>query len=104
MKKPKSYWNYRVVAEFQDNKKKILRSWFFSIRDVFYTDDKPTSWGAEPQYPVGESGMDVHDDIDNMSKAVFRPLLIVQGNKLVEHHRKCAALIKSSDLKSYENK
>lgn len=99
---PSKYWNYRVVAEFNDSDKVILRSWSFTIRDVYYENGKPTSWGAEPQYPVGEDTQGLITDLENMNKAYLQPLLVVSGDKLIEYQKKTSILIKSSDLKFYE--
>lgn len=103
-KKPKSYWNYRIVADFNNVKQEALRQWSFTIRDVYYTDGKSTSWGAEPQYPTGEDSQGVINDLEYMSKAIYLPLLIEVGNELVEYPKKSAILINVSHLKKYEPK
>ncbi len=100
--KPKTYWNYRIVADFNNVEQEVLRQWSFTIRDVYYTDDKPTSWGSEPQYPTGEDSQGVINDLEYMSKAIYLPLLIEVGDKLVEYPKKSAILIDGSKLKKYE--
>jgi hypothetical protein len=102
MATPKSYWNYRVVADFNNVEQEALRQWSFTIRDVYYTNGKPTSWGAEPQYPCGEDTQGVISDLENMNKAYLQPLLVEVDNKLVEYPKKSAILIKPSQLKKYE--
>jgi hypothetical protein len=100
--KPESYWNYRVVASFHNSDKEILRGWSFTIRDVYYKNDKPTSWGAEPQYPCGENTRELISDLELMNKAYLKPLLIEVEEELVEYHKKTAILIEPTHLKKYE--
>lgn len=77
--KPKRYWNYRVVADREKN-----GDWYFSIREVHYDDDIPTSWAGDPQYPVSEqSANELYEDINCMEKAFSKPLLVVYEEKLV---------------------
>ena len=95
-------WNYRIVADFNNVEQEALRQWSFTIRDVYYTDGKPTSWGAEPQYPTGEDSQGVIDDLEHMSKAIYAPLLIEVDGKLVEYPKKSAILITKEHLKKYE--
>jgi hypothetical protein len=102
MSKSKSYWNYRVVADFNNVEQPALRQWSFTIRDVYYTDGKPTSWGAEPQYPAGEDTQGVIEDLEHMTKAYLQPLLVEVENKLVEYPKKTSILIKPEHLKKYE--
>lgn len=52
---------------------------FFSIRDVYYRNDKPHSYGANPQYPIGESKEELHEDLSAMMEAFQKPIL--QYNK-----------------------
>jgi hypothetical protein len=104
MDKPKRYWNYRVVAAFNNSDKEALRGWSFTIRDVYYTNDKPTSWGSEPQYPTGEDSQGVIDDLEHMGKAYLQPLLIEVDGALVEFPKKTSILITAKQLKGYEPK
>ena len=89
----KSHWNYRIVAERGKD-----GSYFYSVRDVYYKDGNPHSWGAEPQHPIGETAEDVITDLSLMSNASSAPLLVVKGNKLVEHPKKSALTAKAEDL------
>lgn len=86
-------WNYRIVAELDPT-----RSWFYSIRDVYYKGKKAVSWGAEPQAPMGEAGNLVISDLLLMQKAMSQPLLVVIKGKLVEHPRKSPITAKAEDL------
>jgi hypothetical protein len=104
MTTPKSYWNYRVVADFNNVEQEALRQWSFTIRDVYYTDEKPTSWGAKPQYPTGEDTESLISDLEYMNKAYLQPLLIEVEGKLVEYPKKTSILIGAVHLKKYEPK
>jgi len=86
-------WNYRIVAEIDPT-----GEYFYSIRDVYYKNDKPTSWGAEPQYAVGENPGEVSSDINLMSKAIYLPLLVVKGDKLIEGTKKSAMTDKAERI------
>lgn len=69
-------WNYRVVAVKDKN-----GNYFYSIRDVYYDkNDKPTSWGTDPQYPAGQTVDDVYNDINLMQGAFVQPVLIVNDD------------------------
>lgn len=73
-------WNYRVVAEIDKS-----GHWYFSIRDVYYEDGVPHSWGSKPEYPISEESVnELFRDWDNMFHAFTKPLVVVKGNKMVE--------------------
>lgn len=94
IKRNKGGWNYRVVAE----KEKVGKEYYYSIRDVYYTDDKPTSWGADPQWPLGDSAGELYSDLELMVRAYHQPLLIVSedGETLIEHPNKSPISAKPS--------
>ena len=97
-KKHKSCWNYRVVAELGPT-----GVYFYSIRDVYYKNEKPHAWGVDPQYSVGETTKDVFNALSYMSKAISKPLLVIVDDKLVEHHNKSALNAKAEDIKKHGN-
>jgi hypothetical protein len=75
-KKPKTYWNYRVVKE-----KDETGNAFLSICEVYYTNDVPHSW-SEPVNPTGETKKELEDDLLLMYKAMDKPVLTVKGGKI----------------------
>ena len=104
-KKPKSYWNYRVVAEYQWHEKEILRGWSFTIRGVHYGNygKKIVGWDADPMHPLGaDKVQELFEDIEMMSQAMYRPLLIRQKDTLVEYPRKTYLVVTPEHLKNYE--
>lgn len=96
------YWNYRVVVEQEPdivNKGEWVES--VSFRDVYYENGKPTSWGADPQHPIGETLENLLDDVSLMAEALQRAPLIIRDGEIVKegsyssHERKLIdALIK----------
>lgn len=93
-------WNYRVVAEREKNSE----DYFYSIRDVYYDKEgKPHSWGAEPQYAVGDDGNSLWNDLHHMTLAYQRPLLIVNddGETLTEHKNKSPISARPSAKRSH---
>ncbi len=93
------HWNYRIVATNHGR----CSDWSFTIRDVYYKNNEPTSWGEGPQYPSGADTENLASDLEAMKKAVYSPLLIVVGDKLVEFPKKDAILIKPEDLINYDH-
>lgn len=83
----KSYWNYRVVKEADKKLKGLPQSYSYTIRDVYYENGKPTSWGTEPQYAVGETFDDLFVDLHNMQNAMSAKVLEIKDGKLVETKR-----------------
>ena len=81
-KLPKKYWQYRVVKD-KDKKGNI----FFSVRDVYFENEKPYAWGSEPQFPIGDTYEEVMKDLQFMNKALLQKTLIVKGNTLIEEKR-----------------
>lgn len=60
------HWNYRVTRERLDD-----GSYLFALREVYYEDDRPVAWSAEPDSFVGESAEEV---TDSLSKALVSAL------------------------------
>lgn len=77
-------WNYRVVAEWCDNEKPILRGWHFTIRDVYYENDEPTGYGSDPQFPSADCYNELKADHELMKFAFDKPLLVIDDGKLVD--------------------
>lgn len=103
---PKSFYNYRVVAEYEWHEKEVLRGWSFTIRGVHYEDygEKIVGWDSEPIHPSGEDSVsELFNDIEAMSKAMYLPLLIRQGDTLVEYPRGVYLTVQPSHLKKYES-
>ena len=73
----KEYCNYRVVVE-----KEVNGEDYYSVREVYYEDDKPTSWTAAHQYPGGETLEELVDDIELMRKSFNKPVLREVGDEL----------------------
>jgi hypothetical protein len=75
-KKNTGGWNYRVI-KMADPKLK-------GCPQTYYTDNKPTSWSADPQYPIGESWNELYEDYHCMFHAFSQRPLELKGDKLVE--------------------
>jgi len=83
-----NYWNYRVVVEQEPDlvdKGNFVES--VSFRDVYYKNGKPTSWGSEPQHPIGETVRGMLCDIRLMSEALLKPPLVVRGDEIMRELR-----------------
>lgn len=63
---------------------------FFNIYEVYYTNDKPTSWSAVPMLPYGENPSELLEDLVLMTKAYQLPVLEIwpkergTGERMVE--------------------
>lgn len=81
----KTHWNYRVVIT---REKSLLNpddwSYHFTIRDVYYENDVPKSWGADPQYPSGEDRHELMKDLQLMMEAVQKRPLTAFDDELKE--------------------
>lgn len=101
-------WNYRVVIEREPdlvNKGEYVES--FSFRDVYYDKSgKATSWGSDPQHPVGETLEFLLDDISMMAEALQKPFIIIQDDKIIDerHPSSQEGHLINSLLKSREHK
>ena len=81
VKKPKRYWNYRVVAEY-DKKWKV---WQFSIRGVHYENEKITAWDADEQRMITDCDVnDLYLDLQHMEQAFQKKLVVVNGDNHIE--------------------
>ena len=69
-------WNYRVI-------KTTKFGVSYGIYEVYYTKGKPTSWSAEPIYPIGETFMDLIEDFNYMKEALLKPILELKNGKLI---------------------
>lgn len=94
----KTYWNYRVIKMPDPILKGMEQTYSWGIYEVYYTDDKPTSWSAEPMHAIGETFNELLEDFHNMQRGILAAPLELKGKKLVEtkrfslpntHKRKC---------------
>lgn len=60
------------------------RTYSFGVYDVYYEDGRPTSWGADPQHPIGETYDELERDFSNFGIAFGKPILELVDEKLVE--------------------
>ena len=78
-KKPKNYWNYRVI-EYVDPNGEVWRA----IHEVHYENDKPVSYTEEPA-GVGASGEDMEkqmlQSLAQMREALVKPILVEKDFK-----------------------
>lgn len=77
-------WNYRCVAEWTQHENPILSGWHFTIRDVYYENDKPTGYGADPQFPSAECYDELKADHELMAFAFDKPLLVLDKGELID--------------------
>jgi hypothetical protein len=84
MKKPKSYWNHRVIKMADLKLKGLPQTYSWGIYEVFYENDKPTSWTSEPIHPIGGSWNELFESWNCMFEAFKKKTLEVKGDKLVE--------------------
>jgi hypothetical protein len=80
-------WNYRVIKMPDKKLKGLPQTYSWGIYEVYYTNDKPTSWSADPIYPIGESWNELMDDYHIMFQAFTKPTLELKGDKLIESGR-----------------
>jgi hypothetical protein len=75
-------WNYRLLA-FLDKDGTI-----FEVRPVYYTDNKPTSFG-DPGYPIGGTSVKNTRIIAKaMMKALEKPVLWGELDKFPKKYKK----------------
>lgn len=77
-------WNYRCVAEWIPHEKPILSGWHFTIRDVYYENDKPRGYGADPQAPQADCYNELKADHELMKFAFDKPLLVLHKGELMD--------------------
>lgn len=80
-------WNYRVIKMPDKKLKNLPQSYSFGIYEVYYTNDKPTSWSAEPMWPIGETFNDLVEDFGHMQNAFSAKCLELKDGILVEGNR-----------------
>jgi hypothetical protein len=70
-----NYWNYRVV-------KKDWKNGYVSydICEVYYENDKPTSWIWGKNVLSGDSKVDLESILGTISKAFEKPVLEIVGD------------------------
>lgn len=77
-------WNYRCIAEWIENDNHILSGWHFTIRDVYYEDDRPKGYGADPQAPQAECYNELKADHELMAFAFDKPLLVLHKGEIYD--------------------
>lgn len=74
-----SYWNYRVVQSG------IRDEIFHEIHECFYNDNDGLIYmSIDPVAPFGDTTIDLSWDLDKMSLALNKPVLIKGSIKFVE--------------------
>jgi hypothetical protein len=76
-----NYWNYRVVKKIWENG---LVS--YDVCEVYYENDKPTSWIWGKNVLSGESKVGLEMTLNSVQKAFTKPVLEIIGDdeELVE--------------------
>ena len=64
--------------------KNLPQSYSYGIYEVYYTNDKPTSWSSEPMHAIGETWNELHEDYHRMFEAFCKKPLILENGKLKE--------------------
>lgn len=79
-----NYWNYRVIRT-SFNIGESSPFFEYHIHEVYYDgNDKPTSWTKDPIGPSGDTLEGLEWDVKSLQEAFTKPVLEIQGNKLVE--------------------
>lgn len=75
-----NYWNYRVIKGQEDN---VID---FTIAEVFYDDNElPVAWvECSKNTFISDKYEELKDTINLLSKAFDKPILLVEGDKLIE--------------------
>jgi hypothetical protein len=69
--KPKSHWNYRVMAHDSPHNEEI----YFLIHEVYYTKGKPDNYTQEAVTIGGDSLKGIKWVLRKMKRALKRPIL-----------------------------
>ena len=75
-------WNHRVIRNREDN-----GEYYFAFHECFYnqpSDSVPCSWTENPIHVGAESVDGLKRVLERMSAALAKPVLRIDGNKLVE--------------------
>lgn len=72
-------WNYRVLKTVVSEDEV-----YYSIHEVYYQGDKIHSYSEYPIEPLGDTLAELLIDIDNIKKALDKPVLQEVNDKLVE--------------------
>lgn len=71
-------WNYRIVKEV------IGEEYFYTIREVFYDDDKKViSWTVDEVSPGGSNADEMNRDWASYKLAFERPVVVVKDDKFI---------------------
>ena len=77
-------WNYRVIKVADKKLKGLPQTYSFGIYEVYYKDNIAHSWSAEPQYPIGESWIELYQDYHRMVEAFTKKVMYIKDGKLKE--------------------
>lgn len=84
MKSKTTHWNYRVIKAADKKIPKLPQTYYYGIHEVYYTDNKPTSWTEKSVYPFGDTFSELLADYHIMLGAFELPVLQLKGGKLKE--------------------
>ncbi len=72
-----SHWNYRVIRKYHEESDSST----YHIHEVYYDDENIIEgWTQSPVEPIGESLVELRNDIQYFSKAFQKPALIESIN------------------------
>ena len=77
-------WNHRVIRHDHIFDFDTDEVWF-GVHECYYEnpeDDIPHSWTDEATTPVGETPAELLETIHRFAKALEKPILIIEGDKL----------------------
>ena len=85
------HWNYRVFCQdLPDGVGGKVGQ--FTIREAYYdgSDPRPHSWTSEPSTPLGETKLELMEDVTAMAAAISSPVLYLSddGDNIVAEEAK----------------
>lgn len=75
-------WNYRVLCRQDANGEP-----YFAVHEVYYTDDKPTSWTCDAASPSGDNLFELAIDAARMAAACGSPVLVVADDGTLHEYK-----------------
>ncbi len=76
-------WEYRVIKDSHESEDDFYI--YYSIREVYYNKkNEINGWSSNSIEPMGETLEELKSDLDHMVKALNKPVLMIQEDKLVE--------------------
>jgi hypothetical protein len=73
-------WNHRVIRHEENGEV------WYAIHECFYEkpdDDSNLSWTENEIAPIGETVDELRETLERMLKALDKPILTIQGDKLI---------------------